>query len=66
MDFLERQPEDPVFNKTVHNALTESGLREWLNERSLRRTWARWQPGTPCQYRRRFAVYGNDLEPDAS
>ena len=35
MDFLDKKAEDPVFNKTVHNALTESGLQEWLSEQGI-------------------------------
>lgn len=32
MDFLEREADDPVFDKKVHNALTESGLQPWLQQ----------------------------------
>lgn len=35
MDFLDKKDDDPVFNKTVHNALTESGLQEWLSEQGI-------------------------------
>lgn len=35
MDFLQPQADEPTFNKHVHNALTESGLHEWLQERGI-------------------------------
>ncbi len=37
MDWVDRQKHDPVFNKKVHNALTDSGLQEWLNENRITR-----------------------------
>jgi len=37
MDFVERRDEEPVFDKRVHDALTESGLEPWLRERGLSR-----------------------------
>ncbi len=35
MDWVDRRPEDPEFRKTVHNALTESGLSEWLGNNRI-------------------------------
>ena len=35
MDFLQPQANEPTFNKHVHNALTESGLHEWLQEQGI-------------------------------
>lgn len=35
MDFLQPQAGEPTFNKHVHNALTESGLQEWLQEQGV-------------------------------
>nr|CAA6827379.1 MAG: isochorismatase family protein [uncultured Thiotrichaceae bacterium] len=35
MDFLQPQADEPTFNKHVHNALTESGLNEWLQEQGV-------------------------------
>lgn len=37
MDFLQPQPDEPTFNKHVHNALTESGLQAWLEEKGIRK-----------------------------
>ena len=37
MDFVARRDDEPVFDKHVHNALTESGLEPWLRERGLSR-----------------------------
>ncbi len=37
MEFVNKQDGDPVFNKHVHNALLESGLQEWLQERGINR-----------------------------
>lgn len=37
MDFVDRREDDPVFDKRVHNALTESGLQAWLRERGIDR-----------------------------
>lgn len=37
MDFVDKREEDPVFNKHVHNALTESGLRPWLETQGIER-----------------------------
>jgi len=35
MDFVDRRKDDPVFNKWVHNALTDSGLHEWLQAEGI-------------------------------
>lgn len=35
MSFLDPQANEPTFNKHVHNALTESGLHEWLQEQGI-------------------------------
>ncbi len=35
MDFVDRRAEDPVFNKRVHNALTDSGMKDWLEEQGI-------------------------------
>jgi nicotinamidase-related amidase len=35
MDFLDKREDDPVFNKHVHNALLESGLHEWLQNKGI-------------------------------
>ena len=35
MDFIDRQAHDPVFNKYIHNALTHSGLHEWLQQQEV-------------------------------
>ncbi len=35
MDFIERRSDEPLFNKHVHNALTESGLHEWLEQEGI-------------------------------
>ncbi len=35
MSFIEPKENEPTFNKHVHNALTESGLNEWLQEQSI-------------------------------
>lgn len=35
MSFLDRKDDEPVFNKHVHNALTESGLHDWLQEQGI-------------------------------
>ena len=35
MDFLSPSPNEPTFTKKVHNALTESGLQAWLQERGI-------------------------------
>ncbi|MEZ5536561.1 MAG: cysteine hydrolase family protein [Thiolinea sp.] len=35
MDFLQPRPDEPTFNKHVHNALTESGLQAWLEEQGI-------------------------------
>ena len=35
MDFIDRKGHEPIFNKHVHNALTESGLHEWLQEQEV-------------------------------
>ena len=35
MSFLDPQTNEPTFNKHVHNALLESGLHEWLQERDI-------------------------------
>ena len=32
---VDRQPGDPEFRKRVHNALTDSGLQQWLRERNI-------------------------------
>ena len=37
MPFVDVQPGDPVFKKRVHNALTESGLHEWLQAEAIER-----------------------------
>jgi len=37
MDFVDRREDEPVFDKRVHNALTDSGLESWLRERGLTR-----------------------------
>jgi len=37
MDFVVPRDGEPVFDKRVHNALTESGLEPWLRERGLSR-----------------------------
>ena len=37
MDFLAPREDEPVFDKRVHNALTESGLEPWLRARGLSR-----------------------------
>ena len=34
---LDRQPQEPIFNKHVHNALLESGLEPWLREWEIER-----------------------------
>lgn len=35
MDFIEREDTDPLFDKHVHNALTESGLQGWLQQQGI-------------------------------
>lgn len=35
MDFIQVQDGEPVFNKKVHNALTDSGLHAWLQEQGI-------------------------------
>lgn len=35
MSFVDRRDDEPVFNKHVHNALTESGLHEWLQAKDI-------------------------------
>jgi len=35
MSFLDPQENEPTFNKHVHNALTESGLNDWLQEKGI-------------------------------
>ncbi len=35
MAFVDRQDEDPIFRKHVHNALTDSGLLAWLKEEDI-------------------------------
>lgn len=35
MDFVTREPQDMLFNKGVHNAMTDSGLHEWLTEQGI-------------------------------
>jgi len=35
MSFLDPKANEPTFNKHVHNALTESGLHEWLQEKGI-------------------------------
>ena len=35
MDFLQPTADEPIFIKQVHNALTESGLQAWLQERGI-------------------------------
>lgn len=37
MAFVDRQPRDPVFHKRVHNAMTDSGLHEWLQNEGIQR-----------------------------
>ena len=34
-DWIDRRPEDAVFYKRVHNALSESGLQAWLDHRGI-------------------------------
>lgn len=36
MNFLQPELNEPIFTKHVHNALTESGLDAWLQERSIK------------------------------
>ncbi|HPY39875.1 MAG TPA: isochorismatase family protein, partial [Thiolinea sp.] len=35
MDFLQPIADEPIFIKQVHNALTESGLQAWLQQRGI-------------------------------
>jgi nicotinamidase-related amidase len=35
MDFLQPQANEAIFTKQVHNALTNSGLQAWLQERGI-------------------------------
>lgn len=35
MHWIERNSSDPVFYKRVHNALSESGLQQWLDHRGI-------------------------------
>lgn len=35
MDWIDKQPGDTVFYKRVHNALSESGLQPWLDQRGI-------------------------------
>ncbi len=35
MDWLDKQADDVVFHKRVHNALSESGLEPWLSHRGI-------------------------------
>ena len=35
MEWVDRQPVDSVFHKRVHNALSESGLQNWLEQRGI-------------------------------
>ena len=35
MDFLQPTADEPIFTKHVHNALTESGLQAWLQQRGI-------------------------------
>jgi nicotinamidase-related amidase len=35
MNWIDQQPDDPVFHKRVHNALSESGLEPWLSHRGI-------------------------------
>jgi len=35
MNWIDRQPHDTVFYKRVHNALGESGLQNWLDQRGI-------------------------------
>ncbi len=37
MDFLQPRADEPIFHKHVHNALTESGLHEWLQTKRITR-----------------------------
>ncbi|GGX89395.1 hydrolase [Litchfieldella qijiaojingensis] len=37
MNFVERAADDPVFNKHVHNALTDSSLQDWLEKQGITR-----------------------------
>jgi|GEM_PF-74017 len=37
MSWVDRNPEDPVFYKRVHNALAESGLKPWLEAKGISR-----------------------------
>ncbi len=37
MDWVDRQPDDPVFYKHVHNALSESGLNPYLQTQGISR-----------------------------
>lgn len=35
MNFLQPEANEPVFNKKVHNALTDSGLHQWLQDKGI-------------------------------